>query len=317
MNSDSTPMKVLVLGAGAVGGFYGARLIEAGADVTFLVRPKRATVLAERGLVIRSEAASFDRRVAATEAVTASDRYDVVLLTCKTYDLDSAMASIAPAIDGGAMVVPLLNGLAAYDRLDARFGRARVLGGASYIATMLDRDGTIVQFGAAERFLVGARVDDQRELASRLHALMQRTPGVRVLSTDIEQDLWNKWVTVATGAAVTCLMRGTVAEILKSEAGEQVMRQAIAESQSTAERAGHPVPDAVKQQIAALLLDRQLAWSASMMRDIAQGAVRLEADDIVGDLLRRAEGFGIDAPIFRAAYAHLKVYESQKQAAAS
>jgi 2-dehydropantoate 2-reductase len=322
-------MKILVLGAGAVGGYYGARLIEGGADVTFLVRPKRAARIAERGLVVRSEAQAFSRAVKTIESVSASsstssaasstssassrsDRYDVVLLTCKTYDLDSAIASIAPAVDAGAVVLPLLNGLAVYDVLDRRFGKERVMGGVVYVATMLDRDGDIQHFGLVDEFVVGARTADQRALAADVHLAMAKSPGSRKLSDHIEQDFWNKWVTVSTAAAVTCLMRGLVSEILASEDGGRVMESAIAESLAVAAASGYPLSEPTIAQIKGRLLNPQLEWAASMMRDIGQGASRLEVD-IVGDLLKRADGFGQDAPLFRAAYVHLQVYELQQR----
>lgn len=306
-------MKILVLGAGAVGGYYGARLIEGGADVTFLVRPQRAARIAERGLVVRSEAQAFSRAVKTVESVSAtSDRYDVVLLTCKTYDLDSAIASIAPAVDAGAVVLPLLNGLAVYDVLDRRFGKERVMGGVVYVATMLDRDGDIQHFGLVDEFVVGARTEGQRALAAEVHAAMAQSPGGRKLSEHIDQEFWNKWVTVSTAAAITCLMRGLVSEILASEDGVRVMESAIAESLAVAAASGHPLSEATIAQLKGRLLDPQLAWAASMMRDIGQGARRIEVD-IVGDLLKRADGFGQDAPMFRAAYVHLQVYELQQQ----
>ena len=137
-------MKTLVLGAGAIGGYYGARLMEAGADVSFLVRPKRAAHLAAKGLVVRSDLGSVNRPVKTVESARASDRYELVLMACKGYDLPAAMDAIAPAAEHGAAVLPLLNGLSAYDRLDARFGRDNVLGGVAYIATMLETNGDIV-----------------------------------------------------------------------------------------------------------------------------------------------------------------------------
>jgi len=137
-------MKILVLGAGAIGGYYGARLIEAGADVTFLVRPGRAARLAADGLVVRSELGEFPQPVRCVDdaGVRASDvAYDLVLLACKGYDLASAMEAIAPAIGPRTRILPFLNGVSVYERLDARFGRAHVMGGVSQIATMLDSDG--------------------------------------------------------------------------------------------------------------------------------------------------------------------------------
>lgn len=310
-------MKILVLGAGAIGGYYGARLMEAGAEVGFLVRPGRAAHLAAHGLVVRSDLGVVRAPVRPIERVDSTSGFELVLLACKGYDLDSAMDAIAPAVEGGAAVLPLLNGLAAYDRLDTRFGRDKVLGGVAYIATMLEKGGEIVHYGGNDKFVVGARTGTQRDLARRVHALMASGPGVRSLSDAIEQELWDKWVMLAAGAAMTCLMRGTVGEIMATQTGPALMAQAMAECRAVAAASKHPLAEGTVQQMEARLLDRSSAWAASMMRDIAQGASRLEADDIVGDMLRRAAAFGLEVPLLRAAYCHLQVYESGKRKAIS
>ncbi len=174
-------MKILVLGAGAMGGYYGARLIEADADVTFLVRPGRAQALERLGLAVRSELGDFHRPVRTVLAgeVDAQDdpQYDLVLLACKAYDLDDAIAAISPAVGRGTAVLPLLNGLAAYDRLDHRFGRERVLGGVSYIATTLAADGTVLHAGRMDRLVVGPRAAQTSAPAAEFHALVSRAAG--------------------------------------------------------------------------------------------------------------------------------------------
>jgi len=285
--------------------------------VTFLVREGRREQLARDGLVVDSAKAPFRGAVHAVTDAGALPPQDAVLLACKAYDLDSALQSLAPALERGAAVLPLLNGLAVYDRLDARPGRDRVLGGVAYIATTLRDDGTIVHIGDIDRLIVGARSAAGGDLAARLHGLFANGPGARLLSPAIEQELWNKWVMLAAGAAMTCLMRATVAEILAARDGEALMRRAIAECRAVAAAPGFDPAPAVVAQIDGRLLDRTSGWAASMMRDIAQGAARIEADAIVGDLLRRADALGRDAPLLRAAYCHLQAYEAQHAARAA
>ncbi|WP_423195266.1 MULTISPECIES: ketopantoate reductase family protein [unclassified Cupriavidus] len=306
-------MRILVLGAGAIGGYYGARLIEAGAEVTFLVRPGRAAALEKDGLVVNSELGAFRRPVLCIDRAGVQPDYDLVLLACKGYDLDAAMDAIAPALGADTCILPFLNGMSVYARLDARFGRAHVMGGVSQIATMLDGDGAIAHYGTLDTVIVGAREAAQQATAEAFHALIRQTPGTRSLSDDIEQALWNKWVMIATGALMTCLMRGTVGEIARTQDGKTLMRRAMAEAFAVAAAEGHPIPAAVIAQLETRLLDENLDWMASMARDIANRAPRLEADDIVGDLVRRATAFGQDAPIAQAAYCHLQVYEAQQR----
>ncbi|PLP99171.1 2-dehydropantoate 2-reductase [Cupriavidus pauculus] len=307
-------MKILVLGAGGMGGYYGARLIEAGADVTFLVRPQRAEALARHGLRVRSELGNFEGAVRTVVADEVGSGHDLVLLACKTYDLDAAIDAIAPAMTGGAAVLPLLNGLSAYDTLDRRFGRDHVLGGVSYIATTLAPDGSILHAGRVDKLIVGARTQDTQPLADGFHALVSRTPGVRALSTDIDQELWNKWVMIAAGALMTCLMRGTVGDIVRTRDGRALMEQAIDECRGVAELSGHALSAGVLADVRGRLLDETSTWAASMMRDIAQGATRIEADAIVGDLIARAAQAGIDLPLSRTAFCHLQVYQGRQAA---
>ncbi|CAG2155205.1 2-dehydropantoate 2-reductase [Cupriavidus yeoncheonensis] len=305
-------MKILVLGAGGMGGYYGARLIEAGADVTFLVRPARADALAHHGLRMHSELGDFRGMVKTVVADDPGTGYDLILLACKSYDIDAAMDAIAHVAAAGAAVLPLLNGLSAYEKLDRRFGRDHVLGGVSYIATTLAPDGSIAHAGRADKLLVGARTPQAQRLAADFHRLASRTPGIRGLSSNIEQELWNKWVMIAAGALMTCLMRGTVGDILKTRDGRRLMEQAIDECSTVAALCGYPVPDRVAEEMRDRLLDETSTWAASMMRDIAQGARRIEADAIVGDLIAHGEAAGRDLPLSRIAYCHLQVYQGRR-----
>ncbi|HTJ94817.1 MAG TPA: 2-dehydropantoate 2-reductase [Pararobbsia sp.] len=301
-------MKLLVLGAGAIGGYYGARLIEAGADVTFLVREKRQQRLMSQGLRVVSELGDFSRSVTSVLESELEPNYDLVLLTCKTYDLEPAADAIAPVMARGAKVLPFLNGIGAYDYLDARFGKANVLGGVAYIATTLGDDGVITQAGALDTVIVGARSAESNGLANAFHERVSQTKGRRVLSDNVDQALWDKWVMLAAGAITCCLMRGTVKEILATRAGERLMNQALDECAEVARRSGFALADATLNDTRARLLDRQSSWAPSMMRDIARDLPKLEADGIVGDMLTRADTLNVAATLTAAAYAHLQVY---------
>ncbi|MFT3804648.1 MAG: 2-dehydropantoate 2-reductase [Burkholderiaceae bacterium] len=304
-------MKILILGAGAIGGYYGARLIEAGADVTFLVREKRVEFLRTQGLVVKSELGDFNATVHTISSHDLRPDYDLVLLACKAYDLDTALTSLRAGIGPRTLILPLLNGLSAYDRLDAQLGRRHVLGGVAYIATMLEHSGTIVHYGKNDRLLIGARDDSQVEIADRLVTAISKTPGVRERSADIEQALWNKWVMISAASLMTCLMRGTVRDILATDDGYALMERAMAECQLVAQHSGHPLPESAVEAVKQRLLDRSAVWAASMMRDIGQGQARLESYDIVGDMLRRGEQLGIDMTMTRTANCHLQVYGLQ------
>jgi 2-dehydropantoate 2-reductase len=304
-------MKILVLGAGAIGAYYGAHLLRTGADVTFLVREARAAALARDGLVVRSELGDIRTGVSTVAAGAVKPEYDLVLLACKTYDLGSAIEAIAPAMGKHGVVLPFLNGLVAYDALDARFGRERVLGGVAYIAVSLMPDGAIVHAGGIDSVIVGTRAAQSDGIAAAFVDTLARSPGQRRLSENIEQDLWNKWATIAAGAAMTSLQRGTIGEIMASRDGAALLKQAMRECGDVARGSGFALPEAALQAMHALLLKEGSGWAASMARDIASGAPRIEADDVVGDMLGRADRLGLEAPLLRAAFCHLQVYQRQ------
>ena len=310
-------MKILVLGAGAIGAYYGARLLQAGADVTFLVRHRRKAQLDTSGLVVESELGSFAEPVASTTAESLTSKYDLVLLACKTYDLAQAMDAVEPALGQSTRVLPLLNGLSAYDRLDARFGRARVLGGAAYIATMLKPSGEIVHYGKSDKLVVGHRSPLGKDTALAFHKLVARTPGVRELSENIEQALWDKWVMITAGSLMCCLMRGTLHDILRTSDGLHFMTQAMEECAAVAKHSGFELSSSTMQAMAARLLDETSTWAASMMRDIGQGKQKLEAGDVIGDMATRAARLGLGAVLTRAALCHLQVYEAGHPARAN
>ena len=150
-------MKVLILGAGAVGGYFGGRLAQAGADVTFLVRPKRAMALAENGLVINSPLGNAQMAVRTVQKETVRPEYDLVILSCKAYDLDVSIVSLVDAVGPKTLVLPLLNGMAHLERLEQAFGRERVLGGTCYIASALEADGSISHLGNFQGINCGPR----------------------------------------------------------------------------------------------------------------------------------------------------------------
>jgi 2-dehydropantoate 2-reductase len=161
-------MRVLVVGAGAIGGYFGGRMLQAGSDITFLVRPRRAAELAAHGLVIKSPNGDVTLKdPPIVQADTLKDPFDVVLLSCKAYDLDDAMKSFAPAAGPQTSIVPLLNGMHHLDVLDARFGRERVLGGLCAIAVTLNEAREVVHLQPMQSRAVGARACHREHLRQR------------------------------------------------------------------------------------------------------------------------------------------------------
>lgn len=306
-------MKILVLGAGGVGGYFGARLVQAGADVTFLVRERRAQQLAADGLVVQTPDGEF--RVAARHvqrhAIAAPA--DLVVVAAKAYDLAAAIDAIAPAVGRQTLVLPLLNGLAHLDRLEARFGAERVLGGTCWIAATLTPEGVVRQLAGFHKIRFGDRAGRERPQLAALAEAFAATPVDAGEESGILHVMWEKFVLLASLAATTCLMRGAVGDILATADGEAIMREMLGICTGAAADAGwRPRPEAA-QESERLLFARGSAFAASMLRDIER-AGPTEADHIVGDMLKRARAAGLDTRLLAAAYCHLQVYEARRAA---
>lgn len=307
-------MRILILGAGAIGGYFGGRLVQAGGNVTFLVRERRGAQLRERGLVVRSPHGDFTVQPRWCTRETLEAPADLVLLTCKAYDLDDAIATLAPAVGPATHVVPLLNGLAHIDRLRAAFGAARVAGGSCGIPATLTPEGDVVQLGAFHRITFGALPGMSADAGPKLQqllALFRATPVEAELAGDMMLALWEKFVGLATLAAMTCLMRGSVADILATDDGEALMREAYAACEGAARAAGHAPREAAMAGFRKMLLDRTSPMTASMLRDLEAGG-RTEGAHIVGDMLARVRAAGLEPGVLRAAWCHLQAAEHRR-----
>ena len=304
-------MKVLVLGAGAVGGYFGGRMAQKGADVTFLVRPKRAEALARDGLRISSRFGDLKLQVKCVMQGALRPEFDVAVLTAKAYDLESAIEAVAPGLGVRGAVLPLLNGMAHLGALDARFGRARVLGGVAYIAATLAPDGEVRHLNDFHRILFGARDRAQEALCGALAAELQ---GVNVewhLVSQIEQAMWEKWVLLATLAGVTCLMRAPVGDIVATGAGEKLVLALLDECAAVAGAEGFATPEASLAVYRGMLTKRGSDFTASMLRDIESGGPT-EGDHILGALLRLARARGVATPLLEVAVTHLEAYAARR-----
>jgi len=311
-------MRILILGAGGTGGYFGGRLAQAGIDVTFLVRPNRAAQLQRDGLVIRSPLgdAAFPVAHITAEALPqlASERpFDLVVLSCKAYDLDSSIEAIAPAVAANTTVLPILNGLHHYEALDARFGRAAVLGGLCFIMATKADDGAVLHLDKPARLTFGER--DSAAISARVSAFAAACATANidhVASNDIGQEQWIKYSFLTALAAGTCLMRASVGEIVASDHGDAFMRALYGECLAVAAQAGQPIPQKAQDSAIGVLTKPGTATKASMLRDLEAGQ-RVEAAHIVGDMLARALAADQAAPLLQAAYCHLQAYEAQQK----
>ncbi len=302
-------MRILVIGAGALGGYFGGRLLAAGRDVTFLVRPRRGAQLAARGLEIVSLKGGL--QIANPPTVTAdklASHYDLVLLSCKAFDLTDAIKSLAPAVGPETLILPVLNGLLHLDILASHFGAEHVLGGWSKISATLDDDGRVHHLSSFHAISFGEQ-DGTR--TARIEAVAETLGGCDFdarLSDHILTEMWNKWVFIAAAASLGSLMRAQVGDIVAAGA-ESYGTALLKECAAIAARHNFPQDAQGMQFGEKMLSEAGSQFKPSMLRDIERGQ-RTEAHHIVSDLLRR--GGDLPSPILQIADAHLKVYEARR-----
>ncbi len=303
-------MRILVVGAGATGGYFGGRLAEAGRDVTFLLRPARATQIRRDGLQIISPHGNAAVRPHVVTKDGIGGTYDVVLLTVKAYALDGALDDLAPAVGADTMIVPVLNGLRHIDVLIRRFGEKPVLGGVCLVATTLDPEGRIRQLAEFQELIYGERSGAG---STRIEALDREMQGVGFkarASDTILLEMWRKWILLATLGGITCLMRGTVGEIEAAPDGADFALRFLAEIVAVATAAGYKPGEDFLVRTRATVTAPGSAQVPSMYRDLQQG-LPVEVDQIIGDMLARARRLGVPTPLLALAFTHLKIYQDR------
>jgi 2-dehydropantoate 2-reductase len=301
-------MRILVVGAGATGGYFGGRLLQHGRDVTFLVRERRAAQLARHGLVIRS--ATGDADLPQPPTVMAAELhapYDLILLSCKAYGLEQAMADIAPAVGAETAILPLLNGMRQLDLLDARFGAERVLGGQCVIAATLDAQGAVQHLNQSHSLTFGERDGSASGRMQRIAQALTDSGFDARPSATILQDMWDKWMFLASLAGITCLLRGSVGNVAAAPGGSAAALALLEECRAVAVRSGHAPGEATLQRARHVLTEAGSTLTASMLRDLQHGHA-IEADHVIGDMLARADPQ--HAVLLPVVYAHLKIYEA-------
>ncbi|GAA2025322.1 ketopantoate reductase family protein [Catenulispora yoronensis] len=303
-------MRILVVGAGATGGYFGGRLLQAGRDVTFLVRPGRARVLRERGLRI---VGLGEQTVLEPEVVLAGEiegPYDLILLTVKESGLAAAVDDLAPAVGPGTLIVPVLNGMRQIDLLVERFGEEAVLGGIAYVMTTLDDFGDVLRLAGMHRLAYGRRDGSVDEQVRAVHAALSDAGFETVLSEHVASAMWSKWTFIASLGAVNVLGGGSVGDVAAAPGGKTLAEAVVDEAAAVAAAAGYPVSAAERDTYRAMLTEDGSADTSSLFRDFGAG-LPVEAEQIFGDLVARAEEFGVAVPLLRAVAVRLRVHNAR------
>ncbi len=304
-------MKVLVLGAGGIGGYFGGRLAEKGVDVTFLVRERRYRELTERGLRIRSIHGDFHlEQPQLIKAGEAAGPFDVVLLSNKAYHLAESVRDIAPYVGEQTVVIPLLNGIAHMELLWERFGQGRVLGGLCFIETTLNADGDIVQTSSTHDTVFGEWEGGMSERVMRIADAFSGINGSMRASENIQRDAWQKYLFITTLSGITTLMNAAVGPIRDSKYGMDLTRQLAEECAAVIRALEAPIRADIVDKQMETFQNQGAAMKSSMLRDMEKG-LSVEADHLQGYLLDHAQRLGLSTPLLKVVYNNLKVYEQK------
>ena len=304
-------MRILMAGAGATGGYFGARLIQAGQDVTFLVRERRYQQLQTHGLVLQTPQGTEKFQTQLTQASTLKSHYDLIIVTVKSFALDQVMDDIAPAVGPATLIMPILNGMRHIATLQQRFGEDKVIGGLCKINATLGDQGEVIQMTPLHQLLYGALDGNNDARLQRVDAALRDCRVDTLFSDNIMDELWEKWLLLSTLGAVCCLARGNTQQILTSRGGEALLQGVFTEILSVITAEGYQPRPAVTARIFELLNNPATPMTSSMYRDLTQGS-DIEADQVIGDLLLRAKRNGLTTPLLNAVDVNLQVYLQQR-----
>jgi 2-dehydropantoate 2-reductase len=303
-------MKILIVGAGAIGGYFGGRLLEKGEDVTFLVRENRKQQLEKDGLMVESVHGSMKLQVKTLLSGDEEDGlFDVILLSTKAYHLEGAIDSIRKYVSENTIILPLLNGIAHFQQLIAEFGENRVIGGLCFIETTLDEMGKVIQTSPIHSLLFGERNGEKTERILKLEAAFSGTKANFQLSDNIVKEMWHKYLFIATLSGVTSLFRSPIGPIRELPFGVQTIRKVTQEVAVIMRGLGAPLAQHVEEAQLDRVNGLAYLMKSSLQRDMEK-LLPTEAEHFFGYLLQQANQQALDTPVLVAIYTKLMVYES-------
>src|ERR1700739_1369324 len=305
-------MRILIVGAGAVGGYFGGRLTQAGRDVTFLLHTKRAEQIQAQGLRILSpkhgDLSLRPRTISAAQIVSP---YDIIFLSVKSYALAAAIDDFAPAVGPRTVIIPVLNGIHHMDVLTERFGEDAVLGGVCYVATEIDSQGRVIQLADFQSLIYGELDGRKTSRIEAGHQVFQGAGFDTAISADILGDVGQKWVYLASVGAITCLLGGSIGEIVAVPGGADLSLSALRDCAAIASACGYQLSEAFLAEKTSQLTAPASSLTSSMYRDLKEQAP-VEVDSILGDLIERGRKHGISARIVQAAFVSLTIYQQRR-----
>jgi 2-dehydropantoate 2-reductase len=303
-------MKILIVGAGAIGGYFGGRLLEKGADVTFFVRDNRQKQLKKDGLVVSS--IHGDLHFPDPQTIVSGSHlvpYDVILVSTKSYHLDGAIESIRPFVGDRTMILPLLNGIAHLEALTKAFGPEKVIGGLCFIETTLDESGKVIQTSPIQDLVFGELNGKPSERILGLQAAFDDTKANFRLSEKIEQEMWQKYLFITSLSGITSIFRSPIGPIRDQTQGAETIKRLLNETVEIMTAIGAPLSEGAKDATWNRLNEIGHGMKSSLQRDMEK-SLPTEGDHLFGYLLKKAAELRIDAPTLSAVYANVDIYDS-------
>ncbi|MBO0586279.1 ketopantoate reductase family protein [Sporosarcina sp. E16_8] len=304
-------MKILIVGAGAIGGYFGARLLEQEQNVTFLVRDKRKEQLTKTGLKIESINGNVELVPRLITVNDIGEKFDVVIISTKSYHLAQAINDVRPFVKVDTIILPLLNGIGHLDQLAAAFGEDAVIGGLCFIETTLDEHGTILQKSPLHQLIYGERSGEITPRIEKLKSVFNGANASFDLSEHINQEMWHKYLFITVMSGITSLIESPIGPIMELESGRNTIASLLEELGTVMKKIDAPIQDTVTKELFTKISTMSYDMKSSMQRDMEK-SLPLEADHLQGLLLQHAKTHGIPTPILETIYTKLKVYEKQR-----
>ncbi|MGM0829449.1 MAG: ketopantoate reductase family protein [Bacillota bacterium] len=301
-------MRILVVGAGAVGGYFGGRLIEKGEDVTFLVRERREQQLKEHGLHIESVHGDFHCEPKTLRSAEKVEPFDAIILSTKAYHLKGAIESLHTFVGENTMILPLLNGMSHVDDLIEAFGEERVIGGLCFVESTLDAAGKVIQSSPIHDLVFGERSGERTDRIVKLEEAFSGTKANFRLSDTIEQEMWHKYLFITTLSGVTSLYRSPIGPIREIGEGADMIKGVLYEAAEIMRDLKAPLAEKIEEAQYDKINQMGYSMKSSLQRDMEKN-LSAEAEHLYGYLLKAAETQGIEARVLRLIYGNLKIYE--------
>lgn len=301
-------MRILVVGAGAVGGYFGGRLVEKGEDVTFLVREKREHQLKEHGLHIESVHGDFHCQPKTLKAEEKAEPFDVIILSTKAYHLKEAIDSLTPFVGEDTMILPLLNGMSHVDDMMEAFGKEKVLGGLCFVESTLDGSGKVIQTSPIHDLVFGERSGERTERIIKLEDAFSGTKANFRLSDTIEQEMWHKYLFITTLSGVTSLYRAPIGPIRDNVEGADRIEAVLSQAAAVMRALGAPLAEKIEETLSGKIREMGYSMKSSLQRDMEK-ELSVEADHFYGYLLEASDRNSVEVPDLRLIYGNLKIYE--------